>query len=258
MFQLLPSSHEISTCDIDHLLIQYGWNCYIPKFASCVLLNIPFETQTLETLHENTPSKHLPATWTRAWNTWSKQSSVYYHEDILQRKFCHFFLDPGALVLTSYTPSVVRIQLQAACVEEDQHRKHEKGVQRVRSACFSATQQLHFRAKLLLWARQSRFEPKWGQNGLDLPILARSNISEQGSGGSRFPESALSASLSLYSQSGRQNILHLHRLYTFWQWLIRLMRASWSAWQLSQFSSMQCNAERSQEPCKMCFVQHAS
>ena len=60
----------------------------------------------------------------------------------------------------------------------------------------------NFRAKLLLWARQSRFEPKWGQNGLDLPILARSNISEQGSGGSRFPESALNASLSLYSQSG--------------------------------------------------------
>ena len=113
----------------------------------------------------------------------------------------------------------------------------------------------NFRAKLLLWARQSRFEPKWGQNGLDLPILARSNISEQGSGGSRFPESALSASLSLYSQSGRQNILHLHRLSTFWQWLLLWERADL----LGNFlSSHQCNAERSHEPYKMCFVQHAS
>ena len=59
---------------------------------------------------------HLLEPQTRAWNTWLKQSSIYYHEDILQSVFfCIFSLIPAPWCLP-HTPNLTRTL--AASVEE--------------------------------------------------------------------------------------------------------------------------------------------
>ena len=76
-----------------------------------------------------------------------------------------------------------------------------------RATYFDATTPFSCKTLALSWALA-----KWGQNDLDLPILAQ----HIGPGVSRFPVSPLNPSLSLYSQS-EANILHLHRIFRFWQ-----------------------------------------
>ena len=152
----------------------------------------------------NRQSKQLSETV--KWSSSQKDSSIIFP----------WSLEPD-VIAPSLTWRRVFVWLQAVwgAAREvfDQDRKHEKGVQRVQGACFSSTQQLHFRAKLLLWAQHQRaagakMRPK-------RPWFANPGATHRTRGQARswFLESASNPSLSLYSES-RPHILHLRRLLT--------------------------------------------
>ena len=168
----------MSTCDIRTLL--FGWNCYTPNLHRLFwqtslwntnTWNIPWK-HSLKTLawNPNRRLKHLVETIKHSLSRrnsskaylaifpWSPCPVVYLILTCSSQTHSH-------IVLRNPLESTVYVEDSSLTASvEDQHRKHEKGVQRVRRACFSATQQLHFRAKLLLWAQQ--LEPKWAKTAL--------------------------------------------------------------------------------------------
>ena len=209
----LDRKHPGSTSGLQSLL--FGWNCYPPNLQFACFGKHPFETQTLETLHEstiawnpNTSLKHLVETIKPSLSRTYSSKRISRIFSLIPAPRCL----PHTPILTSSTLGAVPECSRWGPTQEAPKRS-SKGA----DCLFFGHATAPFSCKTpALSPRQ--LEPKWGQNGLDLPILV---LGEQhiGPGVSRrsgFPENRLSTHHYLFiPRSGQPNILHLHRLSTF-------------------------------------------